>query len=396
MHEQIRTTPSARFVSTQAVIGLGPCPTAPPRAPSSSPAHRAASARRSRSSTARAARTSRSSRDAKPSSRGVAAQVRGARRPRDRHPVRRRERRGRLRRREARRGGARGARHGHRQRGRRLERARLARSSGQTSRGLIDVNVRGALATLSPRSRSCSRSSAATSSACRASRASARSPTSGAYSASKAALSTFLETLRLDLRARGHPRHRRAAGLRRDADQRERQPPDAVPLARSDKAARVIANRLERAPAVVSFPWPLVCSTSLLRELARLAVRPVGQGVAAVGFRDLQQRTSALHALRAKQRVVERLPLRREPRAPDPDDLPSRPLPRRLVHPDRLAVQPTPTRARRVALQLRPRPLGSNGAVVVEVRPVVEPPERARRAIRVASHSSSPGRARCS
>ena len=60
--------------------------------------------------------------------------------------------------------------------------------------------------------------------------------------------------------------HRRAAGLRRDAHQRERQPGEPF-LWTADKAARVIATRLERAPAVLSFPWPLALTTSMLRYL---------------------------------------------------------------------------------------------------------------------------------
>ncbi len=81
-------------------------------------------------------------------------------------------------------------------------------------------------------------------------------PESAAYCATKAALSTFLESLRIDL-------HR--AGIRvtdvqpgfvaTAAAQREKHPtPFSWP---ADKAARVIAKRLERAPRIVAFPWPL-------------------------------------------------------------------------------------------------------------------------------------------
>jgi NADP-dependent 3-hydroxy acid dehydrogenase YdfG len=81
-------------------------------------------------------------------------------------------------------------------------------------------------------------------------------PESAAYCATKAALSAFLESLRIDL-------HR--AGIRvtdvqpgfvdTAAVQHEKHPtPFLWP---ADKAARVIARRLERAPRIVAFPWPL-------------------------------------------------------------------------------------------------------------------------------------------
>jgi short-subunit dehydrogenase len=81
-------------------------------------------------------------------------------------------------------------------------------------------------------------------------------PGSAAYCATKAALSAFLESLRIDL-------HR--AGIRvtdvqpgfvdTAAVQSEKHPtPFLWP---ADKAARVIARRLERGPRIVAFPWPL-------------------------------------------------------------------------------------------------------------------------------------------
>src|SRR5262249_19371720 len=92
-------------------------------------------------------------------------------------------------------------------------------------------------------------------------------PKTSAYSASKAALSTFLETLRLDLARVGI----RVTDVRPGyvatplTGRSRRRRPFIWP---SDKAARVIAERLERAPAVVSFPWPLSAITSAARTLS--------------------------------------------------------------------------------------------------------------------------------
>jgi NADP-dependent 3-hydroxy acid dehydrogenase YdfG len=89
-------------------------------------------------------------------------------------------------------------------------------------------------------------------------------PESGAYGASKAGLSTFLETLRNDLAA---------AGIRVT----DVQPGFvATPITTSiehpmpfvwqpEKAARVIARRLERAPALLAFPRPMAALTALAR-----------------------------------------------------------------------------------------------------------------------------------
>ncbi len=131
---------------------------------------------------------------------------------------------------------------------------------------LLDVNVRGAFATLCaavPVFLAQQRGHLVGVSSLAGKRG---LPTSGAYSASKAALSTFLETLRIDLRASGirvtdvqpgfvatpiNPSGNRGKPM----------------LWTADKAARVIATRLERAPAVVAFPWPLVLATSFGRLL---------------------------------------------------------------------------------------------------------------------------------
>jgi NADP-dependent 3-hydroxy acid dehydrogenase YdfG len=91
-------------------------------------------------------------------------------------------------------------------------------------------------------------------------------PMSGAYAASKAALSVFLETLRLDLSAAGirvtdvQPGFVSTPML---ADAKHPMPFQWTP----EKAARVIADRLARAPAMIAFPWPLATLTAIARIL---------------------------------------------------------------------------------------------------------------------------------
>jgi NADP-dependent 3-hydroxy acid dehydrogenase YdfG len=91
-------------------------------------------------------------------------------------------------------------------------------------------------------------------------------PRSAAYSASKSALSTFLESLRIDLAPSGV----------RVTDVRPGFVDTPMALGSShprplqwpvEKAARYIARRLERTPAVIAFPWPLVLATSIARLL---------------------------------------------------------------------------------------------------------------------------------
>jgi short-subunit dehydrogenase len=91
-------------------------------------------------------------------------------------------------------------------------------------------------------------------------------PESGAYSASKAALSTFLETLRLDLGPAGISVTDVQPGFVATPIHAQNEPHPMPFLWPSDKAARVIADRLQRNPAVVSFPWPLVFATSFFRS----------------------------------------------------------------------------------------------------------------------------------
>lgn len=89
-------------------------------------------------------------------------------------------------------------------------------------------------------------------------------PMSAAYSASKSALSTFLEGLRIDLsRAGVRVRDVRPGFVDTGMIAGSRHPtPFRWPV---DKAARHIVRKLKRAPAVVAFPWPLVLATGVAR-----------------------------------------------------------------------------------------------------------------------------------
>jgi short-subunit dehydrogenase len=91
-------------------------------------------------------------------------------------------------------------------------------------------------------------------------------PASAAYSASKSALSTFLEALRIDLSPAGVLVTDVRPGFVETSVLADKTHPTPLrwPV---DKAARHIAHKLERAPAVIAFPWPLVLATSIGRML---------------------------------------------------------------------------------------------------------------------------------
>jgi NADP-dependent 3-hydroxy acid dehydrogenase YdfG len=91
-------------------------------------------------------------------------------------------------------------------------------------------------------------------------------PTSAAYSASKAAVSTFLESLRIDLAPTGvRVTDVQPGFVATPINEGANHPmPFRWPV---EKAARHIARRLESAPAVVAFPWPLVLATRFGRLL---------------------------------------------------------------------------------------------------------------------------------
>jgi NAD(P)-dependent dehydrogenase (short-subunit alcohol dehydrogenase family) len=91
-------------------------------------------------------------------------------------------------------------------------------------------------------------------------------PTAAAYNASKAALSTFLETLRIDLDPSGI--------LVTDVQPGFVDTPivadNAFPMPfmwSPEKAARVVADRLERAPRILAFPLPMDLLTRFAKHL---------------------------------------------------------------------------------------------------------------------------------
>ncbi len=91
-------------------------------------------------------------------------------------------------------------------------------------------------------------------------------PASGPYSASKAALTTLLESLRLDLGRRGiavtavHPGFVKTPMT----DKNNFPMPFMVPV---DKAARIIVRGIVAKKRDVNFPWPMVTLIKLLRAL---------------------------------------------------------------------------------------------------------------------------------
>jgi short-subunit dehydrogenase len=95
-------------------------------------------------------------------------------------------------------------------------------------------------------------------------------PRVGAYNASKAALSSFLETLRLDLAGAGVGVTDVQPGF--VASEMTRSARHPLPfLWSAQRAARVIADRLERNPRVVAFPLPL----ALVTRASRLVPYPL-------------------------------------------------------------------------------------------------------------------------
>jgi NADP-dependent 3-hydroxy acid dehydrogenase YdfG len=91
-------------------------------------------------------------------------------------------------------------------------------------------------------------------------------PTSAAYSASKAALSVFLESLRIDLAPTGiRVTDVQPGFVATPINESAGYPmPFRWPV---DKAVRHIARRLESAPPMVAFPWPLVLASRFGRLL---------------------------------------------------------------------------------------------------------------------------------
>lgn len=95
-------------------------------------------------------------------------------------------------------------------------------------------------------------------------------PSAAAYSASKAALSTFLETARIDLAPKGI----RVSDVQPGFVETPMTAKNRFPMPfmwPADRAARFVADRLEDAPALVAFPWQLAMLTSLSRLLPPVA-----------------------------------------------------------------------------------------------------------------------------
>ena len=91
-------------------------------------------------------------------------------------------------------------------------------------------------------------------------------PTAAAYNASKAALSMFLETLQIDLEPTGI----RITDVQPGFVDTEIVAKNEFPMPflwSAEKAARVIANRLERAPRIIAFPFPMDLLTRASKHL---------------------------------------------------------------------------------------------------------------------------------
>jgi NADP-dependent 3-hydroxy acid dehydrogenase YdfG len=91
-------------------------------------------------------------------------------------------------------------------------------------------------------------------------------PESAAYCASKAALSVFLESLRIDLFRAGIRVTDVQPGFVATAATADARHPTPF-MWPADRAARYVVRRLERAPAIIAFPWPLALLTALGRRL---------------------------------------------------------------------------------------------------------------------------------
>lgn len=91
-------------------------------------------------------------------------------------------------------------------------------------------------------------------------------PQTGAYSSSKAALTTLLESLRVDLRGTGVRVTTVCPGWVKSEITDRNDPKQMFMLLETDDAARRILRGVERERRLVHFPWPL---TALVRYLLR-------------------------------------------------------------------------------------------------------------------------------
>lgn len=144
---------------------------------------------------------------------------------------------------------------------------------------LVDINVRGALATLVaaiPAMMAQKRGHLVGVSSLAGRRG---LPGFGAYSASKAALSTFLETLRVELAPMGiHVTDVQPGFVETPLVQKGLHPtPFMWPV---ERAAKHIVKKLASAPPVVAFPFPLAALTAFSRWLPSFVFDPVMRALA--------------------------------------------------------------------------------------------------------------------
>jgi NADP-dependent 3-hydroxy acid dehydrogenase YdfG len=131
---------------------------------------------------------------------------------------------------------------------------------------MIDVNVKGAIATLAsaiPIMLDQKRGHLVGVTSLAGRRA---LPAAGAYSASKAAFSTFLETIRIDLAPSGLKVTDVQPGFV-ETPMTAKQTHPMPFMWKVDKASRYIADSLESAPNIVAFPFPLTMLTRLSQVL---------------------------------------------------------------------------------------------------------------------------------
>jgi NADP-dependent 3-hydroxy acid dehydrogenase YdfG len=133
---------------------------------------------------------------------------------------------------------------------------------------VIDVNVAGAAATVSavlPRMVERGRGQVVGISSIAAARG---LPKGAAYSASKAFLTTYLEGLRVDLGGTGVVVTTVSPGFVRTPSTEHATHPMPFILELDDAVER-IGRGIERGAPAISFPWPLVASTGLMKLLPR-------------------------------------------------------------------------------------------------------------------------------
>jgi short-subunit dehydrogenase len=103
-------------------------------------------------------------------------------------------------------------------------------------------------------------------------------PKSGAYAASKAALATFLETLRTDLGRKGI----RVVDVRPgfvDTPMTKANQFKMPFLMDVDRAADVTMRGIERGEAIVSYPWPTASTMSVAQSMPDVAWRAIARWI---------------------------------------------------------------------------------------------------------------------